>query len=639
MSLRSSIRLQIIVPMVILSVTMVLVAQGLIATHVVPSLTDHIADHATLIVDSVHFMAEVVDEPSEVQRFVAYLGGERELNTVVFAMGSPPVIVGSSRGAWLGEGLSVLPPTVQEGMARAIGTQREIHLEGPDESLLVFAPLSWSRPATGVDETQGIVFVDLDTKDVAAQAQTLATSTTWLLLGLASLIAIVALFLVHRSVLKPCSELGAAMESRADGDTTVRSPIHSPDEIGRLGAQFDRMLDSLDRARDDVDRANRTKSEFLANMSHEIRTPMTAILGFAEELLEPDLSGLDRMSAAKTIRQNCEHLLQLLDDILDISKIEAGRLEVESAPVVLPQVLVDLRALMSTKARSKGLDLMFEVRNPIPECVESDRTRIRQILLNLLGNAIKFTERGTVILSADWDDDEEPRLVVEVSDTGIGMSGEQLSRIFDAFAQADASTTRRFGGTGLGLSISRALTHLLGGSLTATSSPGEGSTFRLELPLRAVPDARRVADLDRWAPSATQRRAGKSTFPRLEVRILVAEDGPDNQRLIRRLLEKCGCDVTLVENGKEAVDAILAEDSNFDLILMDMQMPIMDGYEATQTLRELDIDLPIIALTAHAMSGDREKCLGAGCDGYATKPVDRAVLFQTILENLQREPA
>ena len=389
----------------------------------------------------------------------------------------------------------------------------------------------------------------------------------------------------------------------------------------------------LAAAREVAEAANRAKSEFLANMSHEIRTPMTAILGFADLLLE-EPSQSETVDATVTIKRNGEHLLSLINDILDVSKIETGKLVLEAVPCSPKAVLDDVVALMRVKADAKGL-LLETCCNPVvPEAISSDPTRLRQILVNLVGNAIKFTETGRVTIALDLAEDAgtPPKLCFTISDTGMGMTPGQIGHLFQPFSQADTSTTRRFGGSGLGLAISKHLVEAMGGRICVDSQLGKGSTFRFQI--RAIPVSTgqpRRSDKPLTAPETWENSL-------VGCRILLAEDGPDNQRLIGHLLRKAGAQVEVAENGMVAARSAIITKDPFDLILMDMQMPLMDGYEATRELRHYGYDGPIIALTAHAMKGDEQKCLDAGCNAYLAKPIDKPTFFGTVARFL-KDPA
>ena len=395
----------------------------------------------------------------------------------------------------------------------------------------------------------------------------------------------------------------------------------------------------LRQAKQTAEAASRSKSEFLANMSHEIRTPMTAILGFAEILLaEGDVSRAppERMEAISTIARNGKYLIELINDILDLSKIESGKLVAERVNCSPWQIVAEVASLMRVRSNAKGLPLVVHQDGPIPETIRTDPTRLRQILINLVGNAVKFTEVGEVRLVTRLLDGDQPRLQFEVIDTGIGMTEAKIEKLFEPFVQADSSTTRKFGGTGLGLTISRRLAELLGGDIIVHSAVGKGSSFAVTL---ATGPLDGVALLNH--PSVTELPAQPIDTPNahqplpLNCQLLLAEDGPDNQRLISVVLKKAGADVTVADNGQVAVDlvnAAKAEGRPFDLILMDMQMPVLDGYEATKKLRAEGHTGPIIALTAHAMKEDRAKCLEVGCDDYATKPIVRKTLVEMVAQ-------
>ncbi len=394
--------------------------------------------------------------------------------------------------------------------------------------------------------------------------------------------------------------------------------------------------EQLLQAKGTAESANTAKSEFLANMSHEIRTPMTAILGFAENMLYDEQTDSDRLRCVHTIRRNGEYLLSLLNDILDLSKIEVGKMTVENLVCQPCRIVAEVAALMQVRAAAKDLFFDIDYVGAIPETIQSDPTRLRQILINLIGNAIKFTETGSVRLVGSVVDKHDPCLQFDVIDTGSGMDEEQKARLFQPFVQADASTTRKYGGTGLGLSISKRFAELLGGDIVVVATGVDvGTTFRATVAAGSL-DGVKMLD-DPMAATVVTEAANPvgqvSPFALQGSRILLAEDNVTNQALIVGILKKSGAEITAVKDGKLAVDAVLSaisEGSPFDVVLMDMQMPVMDGYEATALLRKEAYAGPIIAITANAMAQDREKCIEAGCDDFATKPINRIGLIETI---------
>jgi len=392
--------------------------------------------------------------------------------------------------------------------------------------------------------------------------------------------------------------------------------------------------------------ASAAKSEFLANMSHEIRTPLTAILGFADLLREDGdvcRAPQRRLETLDTIRSAGEHLLTVINDILDLSKIEADKMTIEKVPTSVAEVVHQVVSLTLPRVTAKGVTLDVSLAGPMPERILSDPTRLRQILMNLAGNAAKFTEKGSVSIALRHEcSGPDPRLVIDVIDTGAGMTPEQTERLFQCFTQADTTVTRRHGGTGLGLAICRRLAELMGGDVTLVhTAPGEGSTFRVDLPLEAAPGAALIDTLGVVRSEKSSRDATKNAAAPISLagRILLVEDGIDNQRLIAMHLRKAGASVDVADNGRIALDLIekrAGDGIRYDLIVSDMQMPEIDGYTLARTLRSRGERVAIIALTAHAMAEDRQRCLDAGCDDYATKPIEKRLLLTTCERWLAR---
>ncbi len=403
-------------------------------------------------------------------------------------------------------------------------------------------------------------------------------------------------------------------------------------------------------AKEQAESANRVKSEFLANMSHEIRTPLTAILGYvglASEGCERScyFGQREHEEQLAIVSRNAEYLLQLINDILDLSKIEAGKLNLERIDCSPCQVVADVASLVRFRATSKGLSFDVEYQGPIPRSIRSDPTRLRQVLINVVGNAIKFTEHGGVRMVVYLDtttNPDIPLLTFDIADTGVGITSAQLACLFEPFAQADPSMTRKFGGTGLGLAISKRLAEALGGAVSVVHSrPGDGSCFRVTVATGPLVDVPLVENPHLETTLAREAEPSAGNDEPLSCRILLAEDGPDNQRLIAHILGRAGAEVAVAANGREAVHAVRQAgltSQPFDVVLMDMQMPELDGYGATRQLRDDGWQVPIIALTAHAMADDRERCLSAGCDDYASKPIRASQLVALVRQYLRTSP-
>lgn len=418
---------------------------------------------------------------------------------------------------------------------------------------------------------------------------------------------------------KGLGQLSKAANEVGRGHFDVYVPIPSGDELGQLAESINNMAAQLtlilgEKAQ--AQEANLQKSAFLTNMSHEFRTPLTAIIGFSELLKDPETVAEDRKLYAETIHRTGVHLTNLINDILDLSKVESGHLAIEKACFSPKAMIQDLELVVKTKAQEKNLQILFTEQGPLPELVNTDPMRLRQILTHLLNNAIKFTGSGTVEF---FYCEKEGFMSFEISDTGPGISWEKKQSLFQNFSLGDSSLSRKHEGAGLGLVLSKKLAQLLGGDVRLVkSSLGKGSTFAVQIPVdSSVKKPKRLReDLDSPALLASKS-------------ILVVDDVEENRLLIHRILSKKGAKLTLATNGEEGLSKALTE--NYDLILMDIQMPIMDGYTATRRLRQAGYHKPIIALTAHAMKDDRERCLAAGCTGYLTKPVHVETLVEMIL--------
>ena len=633
--------------------------------HSIQQLTDHALTHARAVAHSAE-PAILLNDRKALRRVVLGASGDGSAAVARIIDTKGKILATYRRCSKCIPELEVDPTHPIRGPI----DRRTSRIERTDTQLLVVVPIC---PDTGEidigivqdeeseqakpDSPVGFLQLVYDLQQVQSQIakHIISVSTTSVVI---IALGIVITIVVVRRLLTPVADLVATTTAIADGDLRKRASVTAVGEIGDLARAFNHMADRLQESYESIEkkveertaeliRANKAKSDFLANMSHEIRTPMTAILGFSENLLEPDLPESDRLDAIRTIHRNGERLLSLINDILDITKIEAGKLQLERIRCSPFEVVAEIQSLMRVRADAKGLYFKVDHVGRIPETLETDPGRLRQILINLIGNAIKFTEGGGVRLMMCLVSDEgaEPMMHFDVIDTGIGMDPNQAAKVFNPFTQADETMTRKFGGTGLGLSISKRLAQMLGGDITVDSQPGHGSTFTVSIPTGPL-DGVKMIDRPRQRTIEGAKQPANALTPErsslLGCRVLLAEDGPDNQRLISFVLGQAGADVAVVENGQLAVDQAMEADrasKPFDVVLMDMQMPVLDGYAATRLLRGKGYAGPILALTAHAMANDRQKCIKAGCDAYATKPIDRTKLVTLVTQHARKQDA
>jgi signal transduction histidine kinase/CheY-like chemotaxis protein len=438
---------------------------------------------------------------------------------------------------------------------------------------------------------------------------------------------------ICRFLTKPCPIpiLAAALSDGLEQYRLVQTERHL---LGRL-AESNLGLRTAQRV---AEEATAAKSAFLAMTCHEIRGPLTALLGYAELLLDQSLDESERSSAIAVLWRNGRHLLDVVNNMLDLSKIEAGRLDIESLPVSPVDVLEEVAALLRVRADARGLALVVSAERPLPATISSDRTRLKQILINLVSNAIQWTRAGGVTLTATLHPHDTSSLIeFAVRDTGVGLSPQAQARLFQPFAQADGPAAVRASGTGLGLHLSQRFAQLMGGRIEIESRVDHGSTFRVFLPTGSLNNVPLVTR-DAASAAAQARGASAGLVPNGDIiplhgRILLAEDSPDIQRLIAAILQRSGAEVVMVGDGAAAVESAMTAreiGKPFDIILMDMHMPVLDGYSAVRSLRHRGYRGAIIALSAYALTSDRDKCLAAGCDDYLSKPIQRQHLLKRL---------
>ena len=629
--LKNSLSIKALSPIFLLGALVLFGAYYLLNQRLEDNLDKEIQREAEFLVNTCKTSVESSNSEAQLQRVISSLALLESVEEVYVVAGNPPKIIGSTKRIWFQEELdSIDDSLVKKKLLKSLEQDKsDYFIDG--SKVYYSSPLYLSNLGKN-DFYSGAVLIELDISESIRSIKQASLQVVSLFLVALFLIILTSFVAIHIFVLRRVSAITKLVSMSRVGERKERLQVNSNDEISELSKAFNSLLDTIEtnesllkKAVKSEQAANKAKSEFLANMSHEIRTPLTSILGYTDLAIN-DLKSEDVEQYLETIKHNGHSLLVIINDILDLSKIEAGKFTIDPIPFSLHALLNGVCDLMKVRETEKNNKLMMNLSDDLPDLIICDPIRVRQVLINLVGNALKFTENGTVTVNPTLKDGQ---IFIDIIDTGIGMTKEQSESVFGSFNQADNSTSRKFGGTGLGLTISQRLAQILGGNITIQSEPEVGSTFTFTFD----PGDFKNATLS----GLYNEQVKEISADQLKGKVLLVEDNKTNRLMVKKILKKSQLEIDEAENGLVAYEKVITAHPPYDLVLMDMQMPVMSGYEATEKIRQVGHTLPIIALTANVMKEDCDRSIKAGCDDYAAKPIDKEDLFKKMYHYLNRE--